>query len=131
MGESYGDVCAVLNKGVPEVYKYAKPSGCIPILTEDFLIYNGMPGELIVGNFDITIVFPEHLPVKSCEDVYTTVWYWKHIGISLLTNRQDLFVKERLIINEVSVLQSKKWKYENKLRKIDGKLEELINSLEV
>jgi hypothetical protein len=131
VSRSYGCVCSVLNIGIPDTYRYAKPSGADCGLTGDFLSYNSMPGQFTINNFDATIVFPEHLPAKACEDVYTTVWYWKPLGVALLTNRQDLFVKERLILNEVSALQSKKRKHENKLRKISSKLEELIDSLGV
>lgn len=131
MTYTYNQICAVFRRKVPVVYEYAMPHSGVCTLTKDFLTYNGMPGELVVSGFDITVVFPEHLPVKVCEDVYTTLWYWKPIGIGLFTNRQDLFVKERSIYEGVNNLQSKKYKLEAKLRKVSSKIEKLMKEMEV
>ena len=101
------------------------------VLTEDFLTDNNLPGTLSISDHIIKVSFIEDLPVNICEDSYEALCFWVPMGASLLTNRMDLFIKEREVIDVVEELQSKKWKYEAKLRKIDAKITNFIKYLEV
>jgi hypothetical protein len=128
--ETYGDVLYTFKKDIPEKYKHAVPSGG-PILTKDFLEFNSMPGHLTEDRemYCFNVWFPPCYSVTVCEDVFITLWYWKPIGILLKTNRTDLFVNEKLYVDEVSKLQSKKYKLEAKLRKVNKKLSDIMEKV--
>ena len=131
---NYGYLLNQFKKPKPaEAYSYAKPSGCNLCLTLDFLKYNAMPGELrepLEVPFSLCVDFPKHLPVKVCEDVYQTLWYWKPIGVALVSNRNDLFVKLKEASGVMDELSAKKYKLQKKLAKVERKIEDLTKEVE-
>lgn len=132
---NYGYLLNQFKKPAPaETYSYAKPSGCNLCLTLDFLKYNAMPGELsepLEVPFSLCVDFPKHLPIKVCEDVYQTLWYWKPIGVALVTTRTDLFVKLKEASSVMDELTAKKYKLQKKLAKVDRKIENLMKEVGV
>lgn len=118
---------------LPKQYEYAKPDNSWRCLTTTFLESNQLPGKLsLTGpyNCDFLVEFVEHLPAGICEDVYKTLAYYKPIGCCLLTNRSDLFAKEKEAHKELSELRKKESKLEKKLNKVRSKMEEIKSTFE-
>lgn len=131
---NYSHLMYKFRKSVPSTYGYAKPEYPNCCFTKNFLKYNSMPGEIeeVDGLFcTLSVNFPEHLPIKVCEDVYQTLIFWKPVGVSLVTNRNDLFIKLKEASTRMDELLAKKHKLCNKLEKVDRKIEELIKEVEV
>lgn len=117
----------------PKQYEYAKPDSSWGFLTTRFLESNQLPGKLTLTgpcNCDFLVEFVEHLPAKICEDVYRTLTYYKPIGCCLVTNRSDLFAKEKEAHKELSELHKKESKLEKKLNKVRSKMEEIKSTFE-
>lgn len=74
----------------------------------------------------IFIVFQNVLCKETCEEVYKIVNDSRSIGVSLLTNRVDLFVKYEENYVRVAKLQDKAFKQKAKYDKAKRKLLEAM-----